>query len=273
MKTKTFALNIVLIISLIYFIFKLKSLAAFIVISFIIIFNLSFIALSIGGYYYNKDEINRSYKYFKSAYMLWNSSLEAKMSYANILLRQANIEEAEKVLKEIISMKLKKDDEIKAKALYSIILWKTNRLDEAIEMLTLLDKESKNAVLYRNLGYFLILKGDYSKSLKYNLGAYDYDNLDIGIIDNLALNYCFIGDSLRAIELYKTLLPMYHGHASVYYNYAIALLSQNKADDALENLIKALECKFPFTSIVKKEQIESKISEIKLLASKGDELQ
>ena len=262
MKSKALLTIFIILIGLILFILINKLLAAFLIVSFLIIYNLSFILLLIGGIYYNKDDNNKAGKYFKNAYNLWNSPLQAKMSYANFLLRQAYIEEAEKVLKEIISKKLMKVDEIKAKALFSIILWKTNRLDEAIEMLTLLHEESKNSLLYQNLGYFLILKGDYSKSLEYNLDAYEYNNTDIGIIDNLALNYYFIGNISKAKELYETIIPMNPRFASAYYNYAIVLLSENRVSEALESLNKALNCKFSFISIIKKEEIEAKITEI-----------
>ena len=262
MKSKTLLTIFIILIGLILFILINKLLAAFLLVSFLIIYNLSFILLLIGGIYYNKDDNHKAGKYFKNAYNLWNSSLQAKMSYANFLLGQAYIEEAEKVLKEIISKKLMKVDEIKAKALFSIILWKTNRLDEAIEMLTLLHEESKNSLLYQNLGYFLILKGDYSKSLEYNLDAYEYNNTDIGIIDNLALNYYFIGNISKAKELYETIIPMNPRFASAYYNYTIALLSENRVREALESLNKALNCKFSFISIIKKEEIEAKITQI-----------
>lgn len=262
MKPKILLVNFIILIGLVFFIYMFKLLAVFLIVLFLIIYNLSFILLLIGDIYYNKDDNNKAGKYYKNAYNLWNSSLKVKMSYANFLLRQANVKEAEKVLKEIVSKKLMKVDEIKAKALYSIILWKTNRLDEAIEMLTLLHEENKNSLIYQNLGYFLILKGDYSKSLEYNIEAYEYNNTDIGIIDNLALNYYFIGNISKSIELYETIIPMNPRFASAYYNYTIALLSENRVREALESLNKALNCKFSFISIIKKEEIEAKITQI-----------
>ena len=263
MKPKNLLTIFVILIGIGFFLFfKNKFLAFLLIITFLIVYNLSFILLILGSIFYNKDHNKEAGKLFKNAYSLWNSSIQTKMSYANFLLREGYLKEAEKILKDIMNKKLTKIDELKIKATFSILLWKTNRLEEAIELLTLLQKENENSLIYQNLGYFLILKGDYAKSLVYNLEAYEYNNTDIGIVDNLALNYYFMGNTTESMKLYETIIPMNPRFASAYYNYALVLLSENRSSEALENLKKALNCKFSFISIVKKEEIESKIIEI-----------
>jgi tetratricopeptide (TPR) repeat protein len=141
-------------------------------------------------------------------------------------------------------------------------MWRNGKLDKAIEMLSNVHKSYKTIITYQNLGYFLILKGDYDKALEFNLDAYDYDASNPGILDNLAQNYYLKGNYDKAFELYEVLMSKKPAFPSAYYNFALTLLKKDKIEEALENLKKAINCKFTFLSEISKSEVESKIKEV-----------
>lgn len=262
MKFKTIFNIIIILICLIIFSIVSKLLGIALIILSMVYISLPLIFLYTGNVYYSKSEFLKASKYFRIAYSLPNSSLKMKLNYGNFLLLRGDMIEAEKMLKAILKEKLSTDEEIKTKSIYSILLWKSDQLTNAIELLESLHSSYKNTMVYQNLGYFLILKGNYAESLIYNLEAYEYNNSDAGIIDNLALNYFMVGNYQKSTELYEDLMTTNPTFAAAYYNYALTLLHDDKLKEALVSLGKALNCKFSFISIVSKEEIEAKITEI-----------
>ena len=63
-----------------------------------------------------------------------------------------------------------------------------------------LAQEVKNTLVYGNYGYFQILHGDLEAALTYNLEAYDYNDNDLTIMDNLAQNYYMLGRLNEAVR-------------------------------------------------------------------------
>jgi len=139
-----------------------------------------------------------------------------------------------------------------------------NDLDMAIDILKKIFN-NKNTIIYQNLGYFLILKGDYNEALEFNIEALDYNSSDLGIMDNLAQTYYYLEEINKAIELFDEIITKKPTFASPYYYYALALIEKNNKEKAIEVLKKGLKCNFNSLSIITKEDLEAKISELEMI--------
>lgn len=141
-------------------------------------------------------------------------------------------------------------------------MWKKNDLDKAIDILKKAYADNKNTIIYQNLGYFLILKGDYNVALEFNLEAFDYNSSNSGIIDNLAQTYYYLEDYDKAIELFDEVISKNPTFATPYYYYGLTLIKKGNKEKALEVLKRGLDCKFTSLSITSKEDLEAKIFEL-----------
>jgi len=129
----------------------------------------------------------------------------------------------------------------------------------------------KTTTVYGSLGYLMLLKGDLEKALAFNQEAYEYNDNNSVIVDNLALNYYLLGELDKAEEIYEKLMTKNPTYPEAYYNYGLTLEAKNKIDKALEVMEKALDFKFSFLSNVSREEVENKIQELK--AKKQDSVE
>jgi tetratricopeptide (TPR) repeat protein len=222
----------------------------------------------VGNKKYFSHNINEALPWYERAYKFNHASPSVKTTYAYILLRQGIVDKAEVILTEVMKQKLNERDKVSATLNLSLVLWKKDNLDEAIKLLTdLYDTGLKTTLLYQNLGFFYILKGDLENALAFNKEALEYNNADASILDNLALNYYLMEDYRKAEEAYEKLMPMNPTFVTSYYYYGLTLEKLHKYDEALETLKKALKYRFSFLSAVKKEDVEKEINRLEQFIS------
>lgn len=267
MNIKKYMNIIVAIFAVFIFMTVSKLVAILVIIIYVVYTNLATIVYFIGSNKYKLNQIDDAYKYFEKAYNIKGSPMKIKLYYIYFLLLRGDLDQGEKLLKQLSEKKLTSDDEISIKLNMSIIMWKRDNIDEAVDILMELYEKYKTTIIYQNLGYFLILKHDYHKALEMNLEAYDYNSSNAGILDNLARTYCMLGEYDKSLKIYEELMIEKPSFPSAYYYYALTLVQLNKNEEALLNLEKALKCNFTFLSAISKEEIESKIAEIQNLNS------
>ena len=256
---------IAIVIFLVLFLgLKNKLIAMSAMILFLVITNFPYILYMVGSRKAAIFDMKAADKYYEKACNIFYAPMNLKISYGYFLLVNGELDKSEKLTKEILKQPMSDKDKINLNLNYSIIMWKKNKIDEAIEILNnLYENNFKTTIVYQNLGYFLLLKGNYEETLKFNLEAYEYDGTNTGILDNLAQNYFYLGNYEKAIELYEKLMESKPTFATAYYCYAQALAKKERYEEALENLNKGLQCKFNYLSITKKEDLEKLIAEIK----------
>lgn len=262
MNIKKYINIAVAIFSLFVFLVGNKLIALLFIILYVVYVNFATIIYYIGSNKYKQNKIDEAYKYFEIAYKIKGSSMKVKLYYTYFLLLRGDLDQSEKLLRELSRKKITYSDEISIKLNISIIMWKRNNIDEAVNILMELLEKYKTTIIYQNLGYFLILKNDYDKALEINLEAYDYNSSNAGILDNLATTYYVKGEYEKSLKIYEELMPMKPSFPTAYYYYASTLIHLNKIDEALQNLKQALKCNFTFLSAISKEEIEAKITEI-----------
>jgi tetratricopeptide (TPR) repeat protein len=212
---------------------------------------------------YFNNEVPEALALYERAYNLKQSKPRTKVIYAYILLKQGEVEKADKILSALMDTPLNPRDKADVIMNYSLVLWKTDRLPEAIELLEkLYNNGFKNTISYQSLGFFYILQGDLQKALNFNIEAYDYSNADTSIMDNLALTYYSLDRYDDAIELYAKIVETNPTFVTPYYFYALCLAKKEKYEEALEMLNKALSCNFTYLSYVKKDQVEAEIAKL-----------
>jgi Flp pilus assembly protein TadD len=140
-----------------------------------------------GNAEYNKGNIEGAIEWFRKAYESGKAKINTRASYGYLLLRNGRLEEAEGIFNKLLDSKkgLDMNSEMMVKSNLALVYWKKGDLDRAVQTLTGIYEKYKNSTIYGSLGYFMILKGDLDKALEFNLEAYDYNDTDKIILDNL----------------------------------------------------------------------------------------
>lgn len=258
-----FILPVVVIIASFYY-SKILGIAFVIVyIGYLLYMNRVGIYSILGSISYGKGQMDKAIKWFGQAYQSQKAHPKMAVSYAYLLLKNGDIQEPEKILTDLLGKKIDKDSEMIAKSNLALVLWKKGQLDEAIAMLEKVHGEFKTSTIYGSLGYLLIAKGDLDRALEYNLEAYHYNDSNTIILDNLGQTYYLRGEYDKAEEIYHKLMASNPSFPEAYYNYGLLLLAKNEKEQALANMEKALNYQFTYLSTVTREEVETKIGEMK----------
>jgi tetratricopeptide (TPR) repeat protein len=179
-----------------------------------------------------------------------------------MLLKTGNIAKSEELLQKLLKDYPQSEDLPLVKSNLSLVLWKKGELDAAIEILEDVMQNYKTSSTYGSLGYLLILKGDLEKALQFNLEAFDFNNRDKIIRDNLGQNYYLLGNYEKAKEIYETLVEEAPAFPEPYFNYGLVLEKLGDTETALGMMKKALTFKFTYLSSISREEVEARIGEI-----------
>lgn len=235
-------------------------LLSFVLLVFIVMKLLPNILALKGNEAYSKGQIYKTVKYYKTAVKL-NGSNKIKCYYALMLMRAGSPKEAEQVLTEIVlDKRAKQQDKIMAKQYRCMALKQQGRLDDAIEDAEELFENVKNTILYGLLGYLKQLKGE--ETLEFCKEAYEYNDSDRDICDNLVVAYYRNGDMAKAEELAKKLREEHPEFTEAFYH--SALIAHRTGKDALakEYLDKIGGCKRTKLTTVSEEEIEKLKEEV-----------
>ncbi|MBE7037913.1 MAG: hypothetical protein E7404_03320 [Ruminococcaceae bacterium] len=215
---------------------------------------------------FNKDK-QKAFDYFEKAYKTKKMKPQVALFYSYLLLRDAKCEEADKKIDEILKnqkTQLTETDIKNAHLNKALIRWKTGDLKGAIEKAqALYDDNFKTTALYGVLGYWYILDNNYEKALQINKEAYDYNDSDLIICDNLAQNYYLLGDVGKAFEIYQNIMEKEPTFIEAYYNFACVLNKKGEKEKAIENLEKALEIDEKFLSCVTHNEVKKLLDELR----------
>lgn len=210
--------------------------------------------VKVGGFLYNLA--------YKTGYM----SPNCKISYSAFCLRENMFELGEQLLTEVISSRRSAAPEkLNAKHNLAILLWKKGDLPSAISMMEVVHKQQFNTATYASLGVLYIEDAkncdDPEKHLPFMIEAYEYNDIDKTISDNLGELYYILKEYDKAKEVYENLLTTNFITPVPYYNYARVLKALGEKEAAKEQLQKALNCKFTSVITITKEDVQKAIEE------------
>ncbi|MDP4178882.1 MAG: tetratricopeptide repeat protein [Bacillota bacterium] len=236
----------------------------------LIILLIAFLIYSKRDYYYyskaikcySKRDFSESIKWLEKAYSLKKCSKKIKMLYGFLLLRDRQLDKAEEVITPLLNENINNDERLKLKSYLALIIWQRGNLDEAILRFEEILKGFKTTIIYSNLGYLLLIKGDIERAYDVNLEAYEFNDLDFGVMDNLGCTYYYREEYEKAKGIYEKLIPKNPQFPDAYYNYALVSLSLGDKEKALDLMNKALDYTTNKLSVLTKEKVEEKIKEI-----------
>jgi len=169
-------------------------------------------------------------------------------AYSVLLMRYRRFEEAMEILRRADKMPMGKQDKLNLRVNYAICQWKTGRLDAGIELMKSVFNDLKNSVVYGSLGYMLIEKatqtGDFTEALAFNQEAYDYDDEDAVVLDNLGQLYLRMGDKEKALGYFERAHEEKPKQVDTLYYLARLYSEQGKTAEAKELLETALRGNF-----------------------------
>ena len=102
----------------------------------------------------------------------------------------------------------------------------------------------------------------FSDILDFMVEAYDYNDSDKTIADNLGETYLNLGEYKNAKEVYEDLLVHTFVTPMPYYNYGLVLKALGENEKALENFEKALDCRFTSVLTVTREMVQAEIDSL-----------
>lgn len=231
-------------------------LAVIVIFSWLIIRSLPEIYLLIGKLNYQKNTM-KMFDFFEKSFKTGRMKPDHRIFYAYMCMREGNLELADKMLNTVLAHKQKPDVLARAKTNKAILLWKMDKIDDAVLMIEEVYPEYKSSIVYGDYGYLLLLKGDLKRALEINLEAREYDNTNDIIADNLGQNYYLLGEYEKSHKIYLEIMERAPKFPIPYYNYAKTLYALGEKEKAVLKLKKALE--YPFSSIaaIRRDEVEA----------------
>ncbi len=217
--------------------------------------------------YFIKGDKEKAYRLYQSAYNSGMMSQGGKISFAGFCLYTGKLDKCDMLLNSVINSSLSTDtDRSNARHYLAILTWKSGDLDGAIELMEEVHKETRSTGTYGSLGAFYIEKSKrdscYHTYLDFMLEAYDYNDTDKTISDNLGELYLLLGEYVKAEEIYTKLFKIAQTSPVPHYHYALVLKNLGKTDEAKEYLEKALTCNFARTLTVSRDIIKEELESL-----------
>ena len=217
--------------------------------------------------YFVKGDEAKAYRLYQAAYKTTLMTSAGKVAFAAFCLYTDRFDRCERLLNEIEnSSRSTQSDVGNAKHYRAILLWKQGNLDEAIEIMEEIHKEYTSTGTYGSLGVFYIDKakidGSFAERLEFMLEAYDYNESDKTIADNLGETYLNLKEYEKAKEVYSKLLETQQISPVPYYNYGRLLKAMGDNEGAKENFEKSLNCRFTRTLTITREVVEEELESL-----------
>ncbi|MBE5786292.1 MAG: tetratricopeptide repeat protein [Clostridiales bacterium] len=217
---------------------------------------------------HQKGNIEEAKADYKALYESGYISATYLMPYTVLLLRDGGEENYNKV-KEILKACEKAPDLTQDKRQqlwvnYAVAQYKLGEMEKAINLLEKAHHKGANGMIYGALGFLYIEAGDKEKAMAYNMEAYEYDEEDAVLLDNLAQTYYRLENNKEEARKYFEKAHEYkEGQIDTLYFLSLYDEEEGKIDDAIEKLEKALEGRFSPLNYANKARVEEKLAQLK----------
>lgn len=210
---------------------------------------------------YARDKQQQANALFDRAYEGGVTSARARLMCANNFLRRGRFAQAQALVQPVLAHKDKKLS-IPAQSIQGIALWKLGEISQSVQVLRSVFDQGKNGMIYGTLGCVLI-DHDLDEAERFNLEAYDYDEDDAVVLDNLGQIYYRKGDLERARRYLKRALERRPTQADSLYTLALIERDEGNWENAQHLLELAL--KKPISSVcsVTQQQAEQTLAEVR----------
>ncbi|MGN0803245.1 MAG: tetratricopeptide repeat protein [Candidatus Faecivicinus sp.] len=234
-----------------------------------------------GKYAESEAKLDEAIKLYDEAYAMGFRKSNVLQGYALLLMRRGKFERAREIMLECSKDKqMSADDRFSLRVDFSICQWKMGRLDKAIETMRTAAQSKMNGMVYTTLGMYLVEQarqtGDFEEVMKLNEEAYEYDDEDAGVLDNMGQMYLAMSEKslgegnaeladeqrAKALGYLKKACEIKPDQISSAYFYAKALHESGDNDQARKILKKAMEIPFSAILQISREDAEMLLKEI-----------
>ena len=200
-------------------------------------------------------------KCFELAERVGGMKFDDKILHAYLVLKDGDIDEANKKFALLSMDKLTDDQRLRLKSSYALVFWKRGDVATAIEMLEEVAEKAPATATYGSLGYMYAYNGNLTTALEFNLKAYEYNDSNAIIIDNLAYTYYKMGEYAKAREFYEKLIEMSPTFPEAYYGYGRLLVELGEVKKGLTFVRRALTANFSFLTMTGREEINEYLNQ------------
>lgn len=213
----------------------------------------------LGNSAYNKDDEEKALAFYDKAVSTGRSGAAIAITYVLMLMRTGKMDKALSVVNNIIAdRKTKLQEKYTAKQYRSLIYFKQGDKEEALQDAYEIFEECKNTTMYGLLGYLkLACDEPIPETLDFCKEAYDYNDEDRDIVDNLVLAYYKNGEYDKAEELASDLVEMSPKFVEAYYHSALIATAKGDNTKAKELLEHIGECTRTALTTVSEEEIDN----------------
>ncbi|MBR1970343.1 MAG: tetratricopeptide repeat protein [Clostridia bacterium] len=217
--------------------------------------------------YFIRGEKEKSAKLFEKAYKTEMMTSNSKIYYSSFCLREGRLEKAKHLLTEVINSRYSNDaDRISGKHNMAVVLWREGDLAGAIDLMREVHKKATSSGTYGTYGVLLLEKAketkDFEEIREFMVEAYEYNEDDKTIADNLGEFYYNTGEYDKAKAVYEKLLIKEFVTPMPYYNYGKVLKELGNTEKAKEMFEKALTCRFTNVITVNREMVEDELKKL-----------
>lgn len=216
----------------------------------------------ITGYNSKKNHIGRALRFAYKAYKLKNSTVHTALMFIYLLLKAGKYDKAGEIIEETIYKDMSEHEKYNLMINKALYLWKKNRIEESLAIYDELIKDGESTVLYGSYGYVATLGDDMEKALRLNEKAYEYNNYNKAILDNLGLTYIKTGNFEKALEIYEVLMKKDPQFPEAYYNMAELMQKMKDLDSAVRYMKKCIQMKFNGLSTITEEQAQKRLDQL-----------
>jgi tetratricopeptide (TPR) repeat protein len=229
---------------------------------YLVIMNLPMIFNNLATRAYHSGDHEKALKRLETALKLGPKNYSIRGAYAWLLLKLGHTEEADVQIDQALSEAAREDIKSPLCVTKALVHWKKGEIDQAITLMEKVIENYKNSNVYGTLGVLYLEKGDLDRALSFNLEAYDFNNTNAVILDNLGCTRLLRGEYEEAREIYEQLMKLRPSFPEAFYNYARVLAHFGELDQALYMCRTALTLSFWNTSTITKEQVENTLKEL-----------
>jgi len=206
---------------------------------------------------HQRGNLDKAEEMYEQALSKGSDDAGVLIAYASLLSRKAEYQKSVDILKKAEKARNATPDQKRQVLMhYAAMLSKLGQLEHAIELLRGLHDKQPNGLLYQTLGYLLIEGGDAEEAMRFNKEAYDYDDEDAIVVDNLAQTYYrLLGDKDTARKYFEKAHKLNEKQVDTLYFLSLYDIEDGKFEDALEKLEDALEGRISPLNYASKERL------------------
>lgn len=211
---------------------------------------------------FEQGNYKESAEYYKKSMNTGRARLQTRINYCYVLMRLGKFNEAEKLLNPVISAgNLGNKEQYRniAKQQRCMLYYKIGKKEEALaDAQEMFEDGYKNTVMYAMLGYFKFASGENIEEVtRFCEEAYEYNDEDRDIRDNLSMCYLKLGEYEKAKELSDKIIEESPKFVEAYYHGAQIAKAMGDYDRAVELLENIKKCNRSAMTTISEDEVET----------------